>query len=59
MDTLLGIAIVASWNISGLLGIAYAMKRTGLEDEALQKKFPVEWKAWAGRVPYKFIPGVW
>ena len=34
-------------------------KRMDNEDAMLEKNFGEAWRAWAKRVPYRLVPGVW
>ncbi|KAH0834074.1 hypothetical protein J3R83DRAFT_11358 [Lanmaoa asiatica] len=44
-----------------VLGMWYALLSTRMnkEDAMLEKNFEEEWRAWARRVPYRLVPGVY
>jgi protein-S-isoprenylcysteine O-methyltransferase Ste14 len=48
--------IFAAMVALGPLGV---MRRMQDEDEALRKRFGEEWEAWAAKVRYMLIPGLW
>ena len=50
-----GIALLAGCCIAIVLSVA---SRAPKEDELLSDMFGQEWKTWAQRVSYRFIPGV-
>ena len=41
------------------IGIMAGISRMGREDEELRRVFGQEWDAWARRVPYRIVPGLY
>ncbi|KAF8121132.1 hypothetical protein EV363DRAFT_1366679, partial [Boletus edulis] len=51
--------LACMWATGLYLAYAWLYGRMNREDEMLQKNFGEEWRAWAKRVPYRLLPGVY
>ena len=45
--------------VCAILATVGALRRIREEEQALRTRFKWEWEAWAERVPYKLVPGVY
>jgi len=45
--------------VCAILATVGALRRIRDEERALRARFKGEWEAWAGRVPYRLLPGVY
>jgi protein-S-isoprenylcysteine O-methyltransferase Ste14 len=45
--------------VCAILGTVGAVRRIRDEERALRVRFKGEWEAWAGRVRYRLVPGVY
>ncbi|KAH9948336.1 hypothetical protein B0H21DRAFT_733815 [Amylocystis lapponica] len=59
LDTRGGMALAATWMVSGTYGIVQLLRRTPVEDRIMQEEFGEAWREWATRVPWRLIPGVY
>jgi protein-S-isoprenylcysteine O-methyltransferase Ste14 len=57
-NTLTGQVYVVCWCAMEAYVLSSIMARAPTEDALLKKQFGAEWDAWAARVPYRVIPGV-
>jgi len=57
-STLAGQAYAMCWCAMEAYVLSSIMARAPTEDALLKKQFGAEWDAWAARVPYRVIPGV-
>ena len=57
-STLLGQVYAMCWWAMEVYVLSSIMARAPTEDALLKKEFGAEWDAWAARVPYRVIPGV-
>lgn len=57
-STLLGQLYAMCWCAMEAYVLSSIMARAPTEDALLKKQFGAEWDAWAARVPYRVIPGV-
>jgi len=51
--------IIVSWLVAAILGSLVIIPRLDVEDKLLKSHFKSEWEAWAERVPYRLIPGLY
>ena len=58
-DTLLGRMAAMIFVASRMYTLYVVIRRTPVEDAMLEKRFGEEWEAWAERVPWRWVPGVW
>ncbi|KAI9452584.1 hypothetical protein F5148DRAFT_1235681 [Russula earlei] len=58
LGTLSGKAYAMCWCAMEIYVLASILVRASTEDVLLKKQFGAEWDAWAARVPYRVIPGV-
>jgi protein-S-isoprenylcysteine O-methyltransferase Ste14 len=57
-STLAGQVYAMCWCAMEAYVLSSIMARAPTEDAFLKKQFGAEWDAWAARVPYRVIPGV-
>ncbi|KAJ7983153.1 hypothetical protein DFH06DRAFT_977809 [Mycena polygramma] len=57
--TAAGSLVCASYIFAMTLVVFGLVSRIPKEDEGLQREFGTEWAAWAARVPYVLIPGIY
>ncbi|KAH9942791.1 hypothetical protein B0H21DRAFT_749864 [Amylocystis lapponica] len=58
-DTLLG-KVVAIISVGSRVFTVYSiLRRTPMEDRLLAERFGEQWKQWAERVPWKWVPGIY
>ena len=57
-NTLWGRACALGWCVMETYVLWSVMCRAPMEDALLRKEFGAEWDAWAARVPYRVIPGI-
>jgi len=51
--------VAVSFGIAGMLHTVYALlSRAPVEDRLMKKEFGSEWDAWAEKVPWRVIPGI-
>ncbi|KAH9986321.1 hypothetical protein BJV74DRAFT_774992 [Russula compacta] len=58
LGTLAGQVYALCWFAMETYVLSSIMARASTEDALLRKQFGGEWDAWASRVPYRVIPGV-
>ncbi|KAF9558418.1 hypothetical protein CPC08DRAFT_763990 [Agrocybe pediades] len=54
-----GLIIIGAWIIAAILGFFVIAPRLDIEDDLLKSHFGSEWEAWAERVPYRLVPGLY
>ncbi|KAH9474727.1 Protein-S-isoprenylcysteine O-methyltransferase [Psilocybe cubensis] len=60
LDSVGGTITLATFIILFMLpGPAFTLSRMSNEDKALRSKFGKKWDAWASKVPYRLIPGIY
>ncbi|KAF9535350.1 hypothetical protein CPB83DRAFT_779236 [Crepidotus variabilis] len=60
LNTKFGKVLLAAYIVAGISpSLLVTLPRMHKEDEALKQKFGKEWEAWAAKVPYSIIPGLY